>query len=91
MLLFLGAANRDPRKWNDSSSYMITRRQLGHVGFGAGIHACVGQLLAKMQGEVLLSELARRAKSLAFADQPLRHYNNTIRGWSSMPITIVPE
>src|SRR5262249_28750931 len=51
VLLFLGAANRDPRKWNDPDRYDITRGQLGHVGFGAGIHACVGQLLAKMEGE----------------------------------------
>jgi cytochrome P450 len=90
VLLFLGAANRDPRKWDEPCRYLITRRQLGHVGFGAGIHGCVGQLLAKMEGEVLLNQLARRAKSITLAAPPLRHYNNTIRGWSSMPIAINP-
>jgi hypothetical protein len=45
-LMFLGAANRDPRHWEQPDEYDITRRTTGHVGFGSGIHQCVGQLLA---------------------------------------------
>ena len=44
VLMFLGAANRDPRRWDDPDSYDVTRRTSGHVGFGSGIHMCVGQL-----------------------------------------------
>jgi hypothetical protein len=60
------------------------------VGFGAGIHACVGQLIAKMEGELVLAALARRVKSIALAAEPRRHYNNTIRGWAELPVTVVP-
>ena len=44
VLMFLGAANRDPRHWECPDDYDITRRTVGHVGFGSGIHQCVGQL-----------------------------------------------
>jgi cytochrome P450 len=90
VLLFLGAANRDARKWEDPDRYLITRRQLGHVGFGAGIHACVGQLLAKMEGEIVLGLLARRVRAIELAGEARRHYNNTIRGWASMPVRVTP-
>ena len=45
--MFLGAANRDPRRWENPDSYDVTRRTSGHVGFGSGIHMCVGQLLSR--------------------------------------------
>jgi hypothetical protein len=90
VLMFLGAANRDPRKWPEPDRYDISRRQPGHVGFGAGIHACVGQLIAKMEGELVLAALARRVKAIELAAEPRRHYNNTIRGWSELPVSVVP-
>lgn len=90
LLMFLGAANRDPRKWDDPDRYDITRKVIGHVGFGAGIHACVGQLLAKMEGELILSTLARRVKSIELTGKPQRHYNNTLRSLATLPLAIVP-
>jgi 4-methoxybenzoate monooxygenase (O-demethylating) len=90
VLMFLAAANRDPRHWQDADRYNITRRTLGHVGFGAGIHACVGQLLARMEGEVVLSELAKRVKTLRVAGQVERRFNNTVRGLAHLPLEIVP-
>jgi cytochrome P450 len=89
ILMFLGAANRDPRQWKDPDRYDISRKLIGHVGFGAGIHACVGQLLAKMEGELVLSALARRAKVLRLTGEPRRHYNNTLRSFASLPLEIV--
>jgi cytochrome P450 len=60
VLMFLGAANRDPRHWERPDDYDIARRIIGHVGFGSGIHQCVGQLLARLEGECVLSALARK-------------------------------
>src|SRR3954453_17032370 len=63
-LMFLGAANRDPRRWENPDSYDVTRRTSGHVGFGSGIHMCVGQLLARVEGEVMLAAIARKGASI---------------------------
>ncbi len=90
VLMFLGAANRDPRRWNDPDSYDVTRKTSGHVGFGAGIHMCVGQLVARLEGEAVLSALARKVASVAISGPVKRRYNNTLRGLESLPITLTP-
>jgi cytochrome P450 len=90
VLMFLGAANRDPRRWENPDSYDITRRTTGHVGFGSGIHMCVGQLVARLEGEVMLAALARKVGSIAITGLVKRRYNNTLRGLESLPITISP-
>lgn len=88
VLTFLGAANRDPRQWTNPERYEIDRPVAGHVGFGFGIHVCVGQLLARLEGEVLLSALARKVASIEPTAEPKRRYNNTLRGFASMPIAL---
>jgi 4-methoxybenzoate monooxygenase (O-demethylating) len=90
VLMFLGAANRDPRHWERPDDYDITRRTVGHVGFGSGIHQCVGQLLARLEGECVLSALARKAGSLEITGLPRRRYNNTLRALASLPLTVRP-
>ena len=90
VLMFLGAANRDPRRWDRPDRYDITRKTSGHVGFGSGIHMCVGQLVARLEGEVVLAALARRGVSIAISGQVKRRYNNTLRGLESLPVTIKP-
>lgn len=90
VLMFLGAANRDPRRWPDPDRYDITRRPAGHVGFGAGIHACVGMALARLEGECVLAALARRARAVEPDGPPRRRHNNTLRGLASLPVRLVP-
>jgi cytochrome P450 len=89
VLVFLGAANRDPRQWPDPDTYDIERKTLGHVGFGAGIHVCVGQLLARLEGEVVLQALAQRVRRLELAGAPERRFNNTLRGLKRLPVRVV--
>lgn len=89
ILMFLGAANRDPRKWDDPSKYDIRRTTVGHVGFGAGVHMCVGQMLARLEGEVMLRALARRIAKLEIVGEVRRRYNNTLRGLASLPLRLV--
>jgi 4-methoxybenzoate monooxygenase (O-demethylating) len=90
VLMFLGAANRDPRHWEHPDDYDITRRTIGHVGFGSGIHQCVGQLLARLEGESVLSALARKARSIEITGPTRRRYNNTLRALASLPVTLQP-
>jgi 4-methoxybenzoate monooxygenase (O-demethylating) len=90
VLMFLGAANRDPRRWENPDSYDITRRTSGHVGYGSGIHMCVGQLVARLEGEVMMSALARKVGSIQITGPVKRLYNNTLRGLKSLPVTIRP-
>jgi cytochrome P450 len=88
ILMFLGAANRDPRRWADPDRYDITRKTSGHVGFGSGIHMCVGQLVARLEGEAMLAALARKVATIEITGPVKRRYNNTLRGLESLPITL---
>jgi cytochrome P450 len=88
VLMFLGAANRDPRRWENPDSYDITRRTSGHVGYGSGSHMCVGQLVARLEGEVMMAALARKVGSIEITGEVKRLYNNTLRGLQSLPVKI---
>jgi 4-methoxybenzoate monooxygenase (O-demethylating) len=88
VLLFLAAANRDPRKWDNPERFDIRRKTLGHVGFGFGIHACVGQAVARMEGEIILTELAKRVEKIQLVGEPKLQINNTLRGWASLPVAV---
>ncbi|WP_406432312.1 cytochrome P450 [Streptomyces sp. NBC_00631] len=90
ILMFLGAANRDPVRWHDPDRFDLTRDPSGHVGFGMGIHQCVGQHVARLEAEALLSALARRVEHLELAGTPRRHPNNTLRSWTCLPLRIRP-
>lgn len=90
VLLFLAAANRDPRRWDNPDQFDISRRAVGHVGFGVGIHACIGAALARLEGEVLLEALARQVAALELAGQPERRLNNTLSGFATLPLRLHP-
>ncbi|MGH7041458.1 MAG: cytochrome P450 [Acetobacteraceae bacterium] len=90
VLMFLAAANRDPRRWDDPDRYDITRNASGHVGFGAGSPMCVGQVLARLEGEVMLAALARHVARLELTGPPRRRHNNTLRGLHALPLRLHP-
>lgn len=88
ILMFLGAANRDPRRWDDPDSFDLDRDPSGHVGFGMGIHQCVGQHVARLEGEALLNALLDRVRRIELCGRPRRHHNNTLRAWQSIPLRL---
>jgi cytochrome P450 len=90
VLMFLAAANRDPRRWKDPDRFDLTRDPSGHVGFGFGIHQCVGQHIARLEAECLLTALARKVARIELTGPVKRHHNNTLRAWESIPIRLVP-
>jgi cytochrome P450 len=87
---FMGSANRDPRRWETPDVYDISRRATGHLGFGNGIHGCVGQQVARLEGEAILSALVRKVRSIEFAGEPVRRYNNVLRCLAHMPVRVMP-
>ncbi|MFJ9387826.1 cytochrome P450 [Nocardioides sp. NPDC101246] len=89
ILMFLGAANRDPRRWSEPDRFDLTRDPSGHVGFGMGLHQCVGQHVARLEAECVLHALAARVAAIEPAGEPARHLNNTLRAWASLPVRLV--
>jgi cytochrome P450 len=88
VLMFLAAANRDPRRWSDPDRYDLGRDPSGHVGFGMGLHQCVGQHVARLEAEALLTALARRVRTIELAGPTRRHHNNTLRAFGSLPVRL---
>ncbi len=91
ILVLTASANRDAKQWHDADSFDITRRTTGHMGFGFGIHACVGQMLARMEGEVILTALADAVESIELTGEPVLHFNNTVRGYKAAPMRFTPK
>jgi cytochrome P450 len=88
VLMFLAAANRDPRQWENPEGFDIRRKAAGHVGFGFGVHACLGQMLARLEGECFLGALARNVAGIELAGEPVQQLNNTLRGLDSLPLRL---
>jgi 4-methoxybenzoate monooxygenase (O-demethylating) len=90
VLMLTGSANRDPRKWEDPDRFDIRRSSVGHVAFGAGIHLCVGQMLARLELEMILTALISRVRHIEIASEPKRRLNNTLRQFDSLPVELRP-
>jgi cytochrome P450 len=90
VLLFLAAANRDPRRWDKPDTFDVRRRATGHMTFGTGIHGCVGQAVARLESEAIFRALAPRVASFELTGEPKPRLNNTLRGLDTLPLRIVP-
>jgi cytochrome P450 len=88
VLLFLAAANRDPRRWDDADRFDVRRRATGHMTFGTGIHGCVGQAVARLESEAIFGALAKHVAAFELTGEPTRRLNNTLRGLDTLPLRI---
>jgi len=89
IMCVLGAANTDPRKWPDPERFDITRRLTGHVAFGVGIHACVGQHVARREAEALLGVLVREVERIEALGNPSWRPGNALRTLACAPMRFV--
>ena len=89
VLLFLASANRDPRRWDEPERFDVNRRAAGHVAFGAGIHLCVGQMLARLEVEMLMTALAARVERIDIIGEPQRRLSNSLRQFASLPLELI--
>jgi len=85
--LFLTAAGRDPAKWDEPDRFDM-RRTGANLSFGAGIHLCLGQALARMEFEAVLQALVRHVTVLEPAGDGTRFINNAAVGWATLPLQL---
>ena len=86
--LMFAAANRDPRAWVNPDQYEVKRDLKKQVGWGYGIHACVGRVLAQLEAHVLLSEAARRVERFEQAGE-LEPWMTTVgHGPAKLPLRL---
>lgn len=88
VLLLVGAANRDPRRFTDPDRFEPARPDNAPLSFGAGAHHCLGAALARLEGQVAFTLLTRRFPSIAPAGPASRRDRLTLRGYAAMPITL---
>lgn len=86
--MMLGAANRDPRRWSDADTFDITRDATANVAFGHGIHACAGQLIARLEFDCVMKALLRRVKTLELAGDATIRLNNALRTLDNLPLKV---
>ncbi|MFV8052767.1 cytochrome P450 [Mycobacterium sp. 48b] len=86
--LLLGAANRDPRRWERPDDFDITRRKLSHLGFAFGLHSCLGMNLARLEAQIFVEELIDTVGDWQLAG-PLDYGTNyTVRGPSRVLVSL---
>jgi cytochrome P450 len=64
VILWIGSANRDETIFTNAEKFDITRFPNNHIGFGAGIHLCIGAPLARLEVQVVLKVLLKRLKDI---------------------------
>lgn len=90
--VLMGAANRDPRRWEDPDRYDVGREVVGnYLGFGVADHQCVGQMIARFEADAILTALVKGAKSLELTGEAVYRPVNQMRMLGRLPLRIVPE
>ncbi len=87
--LGLGAANHDPEKFTSPETFDITRSPNEHIGFGQGVHFCLGAVLARMELSICFATLLRRMPNIRFdRDRPalLKHTSLVFKGFETLAV-----
>ena len=88
VLMVFGAANRDPAKFPDPNRFDIERNTRGHVGFGHGVHACLGMHLARLEITSLFNALADQIEVFELAGEIVPAINSSIHSLAQVPLRI---
>jgi cytochrome P450 len=89
MMMLMGAANRDERRFEHGDRFDIHREVGQHLTFGYGIHFCLGAALARLEGRIALDELLERFPAWEVdLDNARLSPTSTVRGWETLPVVI---
>lgn len=85
----MAAANHDPGRFPDPHRFDIERDASGHLGFGAGVHVCLGAPLARLEGTIGLAAFIDRFPDLRLGDAPPRRRRlPSFRGFERLPVRL---
>ncbi len=87
VLLLLGSANRDERRYNDPDRFVLDRPRGTDVYFGWGIHICLGQWLARREAQLVFDYIATKFPNYAIGARE-RVLTATVRGYTSVEMTL---
>ncbi|MFB4297588.1 cytochrome P450 [Actinomadura sp. NTSP31] len=89
LMFIVASANRDERRYPDPDRFDIHRSIGQHMGFGVGIHYCLGAALARLEGRVALEEMLRRWPRWDVDwDNAKLAQTSTVRGWETLPLVL---
>lgn len=92
VVLIPGAANRDERRFTDPDVFDITRRRDRHVGFGEGVHSCLGAPLARLEAKIALEEALPVLGDYRIAGPPVFYPSSpNMYVWKSLPLAFTPR
>jgi cytochrome P450 len=90
VLLLTGAATRDPREFEYPDVFDIDRPRSVSIGFGHGVHSCLGAALARLEGRIAIEELGARWSQLVVRTEELRRVTmSNVAGYAHVPVTAV--
>jgi cytochrome P450 len=89
ILFLVGSANRDEQRFPDPDRFDIHRNRAAHVTFGSGIHTCPGNVLARLEGRIVLEEVLKRFPEWEIdMENAELSSTSTVRGWETLPAYI---
>ena len=92
VLVNYASANRDPHEFAEPDRCILDRRENRHLGFGAGVHRCLGSNLARLEFHVGLEQVLSRMSDYALAPDAVAafHGNSVTRGFRKIPVEFTP-
>jgi len=89
ILCVLGAANLDEAQWPNADKFDVTRRPMGHLAMGTGIHGCVGQNLARAEVGAVVNAIIEKVDRIELAGDAVWRPNNAIHALDKLPLSFV--
>jgi cytochrome P450 len=90
VVMYFGSANRDPAKFDQPDKLNLQRTPNEHIAFGTGAHACLGQHIARIEIDAIITEVLARMEKMELAGEPEWLPSNFISGPKAMPVRFKP-